>query len=43
LGDETEQAMFNLVPFAGAGWKVTNEQPCPSGSREKSLVAEPPS
>ena len=27
LGDETEQAMFNLVPFTCAGWEVTDEQP----------------
>ena len=25
LGDEAEQPMFNLVPFAGSGWKVTDE------------------
>jgi len=24
--DEAEQAMFNLVPFTGTGWKVTDEQ-----------------
>jgi hypothetical protein len=26
LGDEAEQTMFNLVPFTGARWEVTDEQ-----------------
>ena len=26
LRDETEEAMFDLVPFTGAGWKVTDRE-----------------
>jgi hypothetical protein len=35
LADEREQAVFNLVPFAGARWKVAD------GNREAGLVGQP--
>ncbi len=27
FGDEAEEAMFHLIPFARAGWEVTDQQP----------------
>ena len=34
LGDEAEEAMLNLVPFAGAGWEMTDEQRDPQLIRQ---------